>query len=161
VQARMHEWVKLTPKERNQARIQFQDSRRLSTSDERKARWDAYQALSPEERQALADRAAQRKERRAAASTPRRTERDQKQNIVPNTLATLPPPKLLAPAVVQANPGATTTLMSQKPNPPLHQQVGLPKIATSPSFVDPNTLLPRRGPQGAGVIEVPPARSGQ
>jgi hypothetical protein len=39
--------------------------------------------------------------------------------------------------------------------PPAHQQTGLPKIAATPGFVDPVTLLPRRGPQGAAAVEVP------
>ena len=60
-------------------------------------------------------------------------------------------PRAVAPTVVQGQPGATTTLMSKRPNPPSHQQPGLPKIAASPGFVDKATLLPQRGPQSAAV----------
>ena len=55
------------------------------------------------------------------------------------------------PTAQQAKPGATTTAMTSRPQPPAHQQPGLPKIAATPGFVDPSTLLPRRGPQGAAV----------
>jgi hypothetical protein len=34
---------------------------------------------------------------------------------------------------------------------PAHQHAGMPKIAATPGFVDGNTLLPKRGPQVAGV----------
>jgi hypothetical protein len=53
--------------------------------------------------------------------------------------------------VVQAQPGATTTLITKRPVPPTHQQTGLPKIAATPEFVDKATLLPQRGPQGAAT----------
>ena len=56
-----------------------------------------------------------------------------------------------APTVVQAQPGATTTLISKRPRRPSHQQPGLPKIAATPGFVDKSTLLPQRGPQGAAT----------
>jgi hypothetical protein len=53
--------------------------------------------------------------------------------------------------VLQAKPGATTTPLSARPSPPLHQQAGLPKVAATPGFVDTKTLLPQRGPQGAAT----------
>ena len=59
--------------------------------------------------------------------------------------------KPVAPTLVQAKPGATTSLISAKPAQTLHQQPGLPKIAATAGFVNPNTLLPRRGPQGAAI----------
>ena len=61
------------------------------------------------------------------------------------------PAKVVAPTVVQTKPGATTTSMARRAPPPLHHQAGLPKIAATPAFVNPDTLLPRRGPQGAAV----------
>jgi hypothetical protein len=59
--------------------------------------------------------------------------------------------KPVAPTVVQAKPGATTTLMSKPANPPAHQQPGLPKVAATPGFVDRTTLLPQKGAQAAGT----------
>jgi hypothetical protein len=41
----------------------------------------------------------------------------------------------------------------------LHQQVGLPKVAATPGFVDAETLLPQRGAQGAAARS--PARNGK
>ena len=66
-----------------------------------------------------------------------------------------PPAGAVAPTVVQAKPGATTTTMSTRAAPPPHHQAGLPKIAATPGFVDPATLLPQRGPQGAAVRPAP------
>ena len=60
-------------------------------------------------------------------------------------------PTAVAPTVVQAAPGATTTLVTRQASPPVHQQTGMPKIAATPGFVDRSTLLPKRGPQGAAT----------
>jgi hypothetical protein len=79
-----------------------------------------------------------------------------KSNIVPNP-GLAAPPKPVAPTVVQAKPGATTSLMSDRRAPPSHQQTGLPKIAATPGFVDSTTLLPKRGPQGAAIVPAQPA----
>jgi Protein of unknown function (DUF3106) len=56
---RMAEWAALKPKEREQARLNFAQTKQLAPS-ERTANWDAYQALSTEEREKLAS-GAQRK----------------------------------------------------------------------------------------------------
>lgn len=156
VSARMAEWVKLSPTQRGQARMNYQEVRQL-TKEERQARWQAYQALTPEQRSKLAARAAP-----AAASAPRggdtarktaTTSRDSvqaKSNLVPNT-SYAAPPRAVGPTVVQAQPGATTSLVSKRPAPPAHQQAGLPKIAASPGFIDKSTLLPQRGAQGAAA----------
>lgn len=159
ITARMSEWVKLSPAERGQARLNFQNARQI-TPQERQERWQAYQSLSPEERDRLAARAAP-----AGGTANRRNgtpaSRDgvqNKSNIVPNpTLAASRKP--VAPSVVQAAPGATTTLISKRPAPPTHQQPGLPKIAATPNFVDKQTLLPQRGAQGAAVVPPAPTRT--
>jgi hypothetical protein len=52
---------------------------------------------------------------------------------------------------VQASVGASTRPISERPTPPRHQQVGMPKIAATPGFVNGTTLLPQRGPQGAAA----------
>ena len=49
ISQRMAEWVRMTPQERSQARLNFQEAKQLPVED-RQARWNAYQALSPEER---------------------------------------------------------------------------------------------------------------
>jgi len=158
LQARMGEWAKLSPQERGTARLNFQEAKQLPAQD-RQARWNAYQALPPEKRRELAERAKPPADasRKSAAAVPRNGEakagRDApqaKSNIVPNP-ALAAPPKPVAPTVLRAGPGATTTLISKRPAPPSHQQTGLPKIAATPEFVNKSTLLPQRGPQAAAT----------
>ena len=163
VQARMAEWAKLTPAERGQARLRFQEAKQIPPSD-RRSRWDAYQALPLEEKNELAARAAAARTPNAARPraedpAPGLTDRSPrggaqaKSNIVPNP-AFSAPPRPIGPTVIQAAPGATTTLVTRRPTPPAHQQTGLPKIAATPEFVNKSTLLPQRGPQGAAVRPV-------
>lgn len=54
--SRMSEWAGLSQQERAQARFNFDEAKQIP-SDERKAKWEAYQALSENERRALAERA--------------------------------------------------------------------------------------------------------
>ncbi len=53
LQGRMTDWVELTPAQRTQARLNFGEARKLPT-DEKKAKWEEYQSLTPEQRQRLA-----------------------------------------------------------------------------------------------------------
>lgn len=53
IQSRMEEWAALSPQQRSAARLNFAGAQQLSTEDKR-AKWEAYQALSPEEKQKLA-----------------------------------------------------------------------------------------------------------
>lgn len=149
----MSEWAKLTPAERGQARMRFEEVRQLPAPD-RSARWQAYQALPPEQRQQFAARAASAasgsREAAARSIKPPRDSKEAKFNTVPNPALTQPP-KQVAPTLVQAAPGATTTPITRRPMPPAHQQTGMPKIAATPEFVSRSTLLPRRGPQAASV----------
>lgn len=155
LQARMSEWARMSPAQRAAARQQFQEVKRLP-AEERRARWEAYQELSPEERGKLAQSAKPAARAASAAQARATTDADnRKRNIVGAPVAA--PARVVAPTVVQARPGATTTTMTTRATPPLHNQTGLPKIAATPGFVDPATLLPQRGPQGAAVRAVPPA----
>ena len=164
VQGRMADWAELTPTERGQARLRYQEARQLPL-DDRRSRWEAYQALTPEQKKELAARASAdrapngsdsdvrglagaRFERRKEAPAP-------KSNIVGNP-SYAPGLRAIGPTTVQAAPGATTTFITRRPAPPPHQQTGLPKVAATPEFVDRSTLLPQRGPQGAAVRPVPP-----
>ncbi|HEU5293531.1 MAG TPA: DUF3106 domain-containing protein [Burkholderiaceae bacterium] len=147
LQARMTEWARLSPQERAQARANFQQVKQLP-QQERHDQWEAYRALPESERKALASRAATKGTEPAGKPTP---EPSSKRNIVANPSLSAPPVKPVAPTVVQAAPGATTTLVTRQPAPPAHQQAGLPKIAATPGMVDRNTLLPQRGTQSAGV----------
>jgi hypothetical protein len=51
-QERMREWAALSPLQRSQARLNFAQTKQLSP-DEKLAKWEAYQALNPEEKQKL------------------------------------------------------------------------------------------------------------
>lgn len=154
VQERMADWARLSPAERSRARLQFQEVRQVPVS-ERQAKWEAYQALPAEQRQQLAQSA---KRNAKAASAPQAAQlaasaaAPGKRNLVQTAAPS--PTKAVTPTAQQAKPGATTTTMTARPQLPAHQQVGLPKIAATPGFVDPSTLLPRRGPQGAAVRSV-------
>jgi hypothetical protein len=156
VEERMAEWSRLTPAERGRARAQFQEARRLPAED-RQAHWEAYQALPEDQRRALADRSAAPAARAGSRREARGGEADGvKRNIVTAVPATPPAPvKPVAPTIVQAAPGVTTTLVTKRAAPPAHNQPGLPKIAATQTFVDQATLLPKRGPQGAGVAAAP------
>jgi hypothetical protein len=161
VQERMSEWARMTPQQRGQARLNFQEAKQLPTED-RQARWDAYQALSPEQKQRLAARAVPaasgpapgalrtQPQTTARVEKPGREMPQAKSNIVPNP-ALAAQRTAIAPTVVQAGPGATTTPVTKRPSPPSHQQSGMPKIAATPEFVNKSTLLPQSGPQSTAT----------
>lgn len=82
--SRMNEWVTLSPQQRAQARLNFATTRELSkqlTPEEKKAKWQTYQALSAEEKQKLAAVAAPRPAGAATAVKP----------VAPQKLANVPP----------------------------------------------------------------------
>ena len=56
--SRMSEWAALSPQQRTQARLNFGETKRLSP-DDKKAKWEAYQALPAEEKRKLAASARQ------------------------------------------------------------------------------------------------------
>ncbi len=76
---RMSEWAGLSAAQRNQARLNFAQTKSLST-EEKKAQWQAYQALSPEQKKQLAAGAQSKAAGAAPAVTP----------IAPNKLAAVP-----------------------------------------------------------------------
>ena len=153
LQARMAEWTKLTPQERGKVRLEFLEAKKIPATD-RQADWEAYQALSPDERKALAAR---------AASTPRAATKGPEP--VPHGVSAKPkasqlnsssahpaaPPspsaKPATPTVVQAAPGATTVLITKRQAPPAQQAASGARIAASADVVDKSTLLPRAGAQ--------------
>ncbi len=158
VQERMAEWARLSPNQRGQARLQFQEAQQIP-SEERQTRWEAYQALSPEERNKLAQSAKPVAKAAASSALPPASPSTTagtaagttagKRN--PGQTQAAAPLRAVSPTVVQAKPGATTTSMTTRAAPPPHHQPGMPKIAARPGDVDPATLLPQRGPQAAEV----------
>ncbi len=82
--SRMNEWVALSPQQRAEARLNFAKTKELSkqlTPEEKKAKWQTYQALSPEEKQKLAAKATVRPAGAATAVKP----------VAPQKLAAVPP----------------------------------------------------------------------
>ena len=156
VQERMADWARLTPAERGRARLSFQESKQLSP-EQKQARWEAYQALPDEERKALASRAkpVDERPRGAAAPVPAKDAASAattaRATTGPKAATPAPLAKPVAPTMVQAKPGATTTLMTTPVLPPTHHRPGEPKIAAQPGQVNPATLLPRSGPQAAAA----------
>jgi hypothetical protein len=171
LQDRMANWAALPADQRGEARLRYQQSRQLPP-DQRQQKWQAYQALSSEEKQDLG-RQAQRRHKPvilpdkvpgprepAQAYAARRTNNTNgspaKSNVVPNAVtAGTRQATVVAPATIKAGAGATTNLVTRQPAPPLHQQVGLPKVNAAQGAVDPVTLLPRTGAQGAAMAGIP------
>lgn len=76
-QAKMHsrlvEWVAMSPQQRAAARLNFGKTQELASklsADEKKAKWQSYQALSPEEKRRLAEKAPPRPTGAATALKP-------------------------------------------------------------------------------------------
>lgn len=65
--SRMSEWAALSPQQRTQARLNFGESQQVSP-DEKRAKWEAYQALPPEDRRKLREDANARRPATAAAA---------------------------------------------------------------------------------------------
>lgn len=112
--SRMNEWVMLSPQQRAQARLNFATTKELSkqlTPEEKKTKWESYQALSAEEKEKLAAKASPKPGGAATAVKP----------VAPQKLVAVPPradpaggkpaPKITAPqppAAVAVPSGAPT-----------------------------------------------------
>ena len=98
--SRMTEWAALSPQQRAQARLNFGETQQLSP-EEKKAKWEAYQALPPEEKRKLADGVERKPPTTAAAVKP----------VAPQKLATLPRAPsdegVKPPRIVAVPPGET------------------------------------------------------
>lgn len=160
IQQRMAQWASLTPAKRSQVRLQFLEAKQLPAA-QRQARWQEYQALSSDEKQALARQArvpaasASAPERTAARPAARIDSKPENQVVAgKQNEVQAPAPatnRSVTATALQAKPGATTRPLTTPASPPAHHQTGLPKIVATEGFVDPATLLPKRGPQGAAV----------
>jgi Spy/CpxP family protein refolding chaperone len=88
--SRMNEWVAMSPQDRAAARLNFAKTKELSkqlTPDEKKAKWETYQALSPEEKAKLAAKASPKPAGAATAVKPVPT---QKLAVTPKNVLPLP-----------------------------------------------------------------------
>lgn len=167
---RMAEWAKLSPMQRGQVRMNYLEARQAPPQN-RQASWEAYQALSDDQRRELAERAPQARPAASGVASgamtgpsvsaprgvkPARDGPQPKSNTVPEPVPTALS-KPVAPTVVQAQPGATTRLITKPTSPPAHQPSGMPKIAATPEYVDKKTLLPQTGAQSSHGSRPPTA----
>jgi len=130
---RMTDWASLSAQQRNQARLNYAVTNRLARDDKR-AQWEAYQALSDEEKRALAARAAPKPKGAATALRP----------VSPKKLAQVP-------AATQANPS--------RPNAPKIPPVldhSAPRVAAPVTpTAPPATGVPTQNP-ASNVAETAP-----
>jgi hypothetical protein len=117
--SRMAEWVALSSQQRTQARLNYAEAGQLAP-DQKQAKWKAYQALSPDEKQRLAARA-EPKPGAAVAIKP----------VAPNKLAAVPPQQ-----------GSGSHAKSDEKQG--RASAPSPKIAAAPHQVNSNTLLPQQ-----------------
>ena len=95
--SRMNEWAVMSPQDRATARLNFAKTKELSkqlTPDEKKAKWETYQALSLEEKAKLA---ANGSPKPAGAATAVKPVPAQKLAVAPKSLPQLPKPPSVAP----------------------------------------------------------------
>lgn len=98
--SRMNEWVMLSPQQRAQARLNFGKTRELSgqlTPEEKKAKWETYQALSAEEKQRLAAKASPKPTGAATAVKPVARQKLAAVPPHPNKPVAKPAPKIMPP----------------------------------------------------------------
>ncbi len=117
---RMAQWAALSPHQRQQARLNFAEIQKI-TPVQKKEKWVAYQALSPEEKQQLAKTAPPKPPRTALASKP---------TPAGQLIKRLPPPKKAGSIAMPASAASLTdkkTLLT-RPVPPK-----LPTPPTEPS----------------------------
>ena len=121
--SRMTQWVALSPQERAQARLNFGKTNELAkqlTPEEKKSQWEAYRALTPEEKQRLAATASPKPAGAATAIKP----------VAPQKLVTVPMQAASRPALIPP----------PKPVPAASPVLALPATLPSP----PASPLPQR-----------------
>jgi hypothetical protein len=144
---RITDWASLSAQQRSQARLNYAAAAKLPT-DDRRAQWEAYQALSAEEKKRLAARAAPRPRGAATAIhpvSPRKLARVPAATEAPP--AVLNPPKIVAPTVLHPAP---ITL----PPPPIAVEtapINTPSAVAAP-------LAPLEPASGASEAKEEPAR---
>jgi hypothetical protein len=132
--SRMTEWVSLSPQQRTIARLNYGATRKLSP-DDKKAKWEAYQALSPEEKKKLAAKAA-KPPATAAALKP----------VPQEKLATVPKPR--------HEPAAKAPRIAAAPNQVDHNTL-LPQRTPAPAGVAPAAAPTTVPAAGTGVQPQP------
>ena len=99
--SRMNEWVTMSPQDRAAARLNFAKTKELSkqlTPDEKKAKWETYQALSPEEKAKLVANASPKP---AGAATAVKPVAPQKLAVIQKSVTPLPQVPAAAPVMTR------------------------------------------------------------
>lgn len=107
LQSRMNEWAQLTPAQRTRARLNFGEARTVP-ADEKRSKWEEYQALPAEER----DRLAREQPRPPAGAAP--------------ALRPAPPGRIVRPPTPVPPPGATAAPDARR-QVPLDRNTLLPR----------------------------------
>ncbi|WP_418131733.1 DUF3106 domain-containing protein [Variovorax sp. 375MFSha3.1] len=162
--SRMIEWAALSNQQRAQARLNFAEVKRIP-ADERKVKWEQYQALSEEEKRKLAERAPPKPR---GAAIPVRPVSSQKLVPVP---AITPggqhtPRILLAPPPAPAAAPATTVLVSSPPERAPAAAAATPAVSVVPAASAPSSSsatppVPAEAqvPAPSSAAEQPPSSS--
>lgn len=130
--SRMTEWAGLSRQQREQARFNFDEVKQVPAA-ERKAKWEAYQALSDDEKRRLADSAAKRPQGAAGTIRPvpaqklapvpasRVTGRPGPRiELAPTASAITPAPATVAPSsMTPASTASTTKQVQDEPPAPV------------------------------------------
>ncbi|MGJ7524369.1 DUF3106 domain-containing protein [Variovorax sp. GB1P17] len=136
--SRMIEWAALSNQQRTQARLNFAEVKRIP-ADERKAKWEQYQALSEEEKRKLAERAPTKPR---GAAIPVRPVSSQK--LVP------------VPAVTPGGQHTPRILLAPPPSPPAPTTI---MVATpperTPATATPAVVIVPAAPAPANVTSPP------
>jgi len=94
---RMEQWAALSPRQREQARLNFAEAQKIAPQ-QKTEKWQAYQALSPEEKQRLATSMRPKPPRTALAPQPVASGKLNLVTLKPG-MAPLTAPKVSAPAL--------------------------------------------------------------
>ena len=162
--ARMTTWASLSAQQRNQARLNYAGASRLAPKDKLE-RWEAYQALSEEEKRQLAARAAAKPQ---GAATALRPAPSRKLVQVPAALQASPnrpnppkisPPKGLLPRLDVPLPAAATDPFGNPAQAPVETApVDVPMAVPTPLPPLPSTEPPSEGNNTASPGAALPGR---
>jgi hypothetical protein len=85
VQTRMKKWAALTPQQREEARAKYKRMKRKNDSTDLRREWQRYQALPPQEREALAAGQGKRKHQGAKSSKSGKNAKRKRPGAAPTT----------------------------------------------------------------------------
>jgi len=152
--SRMIEWAALSNQQRAQARLNFAEVKQVPP-DERKAKWEQYQALSEEEKRRLAERAPAKPR---GAAIPVRPVSSQK--LVPVPAVTPPgqhtPRIVLAPSPAPMTPAPATVLVGSPPERAPAASVAPAAVPASVSVASPPVPAEAQVPAPTATAADPP-----